>query len=489
MQIIPTPLTDNILSIYTFKTKEGFVLNDTITYGQKLIMECILGRKAPAGVLVDGVLKFLKRIHVMAHTRYGKSMAIAAAICVRASAMHEPWAIVAGTTDQAQIIMDYVIQFSVNDPILKAQLVNEKEIKIERLTQRRKRDHITYKMGGEVRAYGAGRDGNAVMGQGCPNVVEDESALISNESQSKIFRMLGDHMDNFYMKVGNPFNNNHFKEAYKSTLYYHININYHQGIADGRLTDEFVSEARQNPNFSILYENIFPDAEKEDEWGWTPLFTDSLLRHAYTKEEKWWGKCRDGCDPADDGECEAVIVRRWANLAKMLYADMNCDNISFATEIAVRNRDTDVSIIDSIGVGSGTFNLLDRQMGVKEHIQSFKGGAKVPESVPKIERENYFNLRAYCFWQIKIWLENGGKLWVQNEGNEEKWKQLLEVRYKVTDRSQIQIIGKKELAKRYAVKDLGWADGLSMTFMPVKPRQRHHGVRGGVRPINSSLGL
>jgi len=158
--MILTPLTDKTLQVYTFKTKEGIFLNETITPGQKLIMECILGRRAPT-------VEMIKRIHLMAHTRYGKSISIAPAVCVRASSKREPWAIVAGTGEQSQIIMDYVIQFCVSNPILRSLLVDEKTITIERLTQRRKRDHITFKTGGEIRAYGAGKDGTAVMGFGC----------------------------------------------------------------------------------------------------------------------------------------------------------------------------------------------------------------------------------------------------------------------------------------------------------------------------------
>ncbi len=456
-------------------------MNSSITFGQKQIMECILGRKAPTE-------KEIKRIHVMAHTRYGKSIAIAAATCVRAATKKEPWAIVAGNTDQSQIIMDYVIQFSVNDPMIRSLLLNEKELHIERLTQRRKRDHLTYKLGGEVRAYGAGRDGDAVMGQGCPNVIEDESALINNNSQSKIFRMLGDHMDNFYMKVGNPFNNNHFKDAYNDPNYFHINIDYRQGIKDGRLDERFIAEAKQKPNFSVLYENIFPDVEGADDRGWTILFPDSLIQRAFVSEMEPWGILIDGCDPADEGQCDAVIVRRNQNVAECIFSSDKCNEIQFATEIALRNPRTSISHIDSVGVGSGTFNTLNVQTGIKNRISAVNGGGKIPNTVPDKDREQFYNLRAYIFWQLKLWLESGGKILIPKDGNIEKWKQLSHIRYKVTETGKIQIISKKELRSYYSVQDLGWADALSYTFVPAKPRIRHRGVVGGAKPINSSVG-
>ena len=475
-----TPLTDKVLRVYTFITKEGTILNKVITPGQKLIMECILGRRAP-------IEEIMKRIHLMAFTRYGKSICIAAATCVRSSVWKEPWAIVAGTGEQAQIIMDYVIQFSVNDKILKSLLVDEKTITIERLTQRRKRDHITFKLGGEIRAYGAGKDGTAVMGFGSPNVIEDESALINNNSQSKIFRMLGDHPDNFYMKVGNPFNNNHFKKAYLNKEYYHINIDYRQGIKEGRTTESFINESRKNANFGVLYENIFPDEEGIDERGWLTMFSDKLVTNAQVEEGELepWGFARDGCDPADSGDNKAVIARRWPNLAKIMFANPGIDNIQFATEIALRNKDVEESIIDNVGVGSGTYNTLSRQAPIKRRIQPINAGWAVPEIIKEEEREQYFNLRAYLFWMVKLWLEAGNKL-VRNDG----WKTLLEVRYNTNNsKGKVQIIKKEDLRKYYQVNDLGEADALSFTFLPSKPRVRHTGVVGGVKPINKKLGF
>jgi len=475
----PTPHADGVLNLYTFKSKEGIILNDRFTYPQKVIMECILARKSPTK-------EATKRIHVMAHTRYGKSIAIGAAVAVRASAKREPWAIVAGGKDQAQIIMDYVIQFSVNDPIMQGLLVNEQEIKLERLTQRRRRNHLTYKKGGEVRAYGAGKDGNAVMGQGCANVIEDESALINDSSQAKIFRMLGDHPDNFYMKVGNPFHNNHFKKAYQDKKYFHLNIDFKHGIKDGRVTEEYIEECRHNPHFDILYKNQFPDEELRDEKGYLPLFTHKLIENAQVEKEdvKAWGLTKDGCDPADSGQNEAVIVRRWQNVAEVIFSSANTDPIQFATEVATRNFEVAESIVDKVGVGSGTYNLLNKQMGVKGKLQGINSGEGLPDSIPLEERTQFYNLRAYIFWQIKLWLEQGNKL-IKHKN----WKQLLAIKYRTTDKGKIQIMKKEDIYKEEKIDDLGIADALSFTFVPAKPRMLNKKVIGGVKPINSKLGF
>ncbi len=217
------------------------------------------------------------------------------------------------------------------------------------------------------------------------------------------------------------------------------------------------------------------------------MFSDKLIRNAQVEKESVepWGIVRDGCDPADSGRNEAVIVRRWQNVAEVIFESAGIDNIQFATEVALRNKKTDESIIDKVGVGSGTYNTLSRQMPIKRKIQPINVGWAVPDSIRKEESEQYFNLRAYLFWQIKIWLEAGNKL-VENRG----WKQLLEVRYNTNNaKGKIQIIKKEDLRRYYKVDDLGKADSLSFTFLPEKPRVRHSGVMGGVKPINEKLGF
>ena len=477
---IKTPLTDVVLKTYKFIDKNGIYLNPLITDGQKVIMECILGRRSPTS-------EELKRIHIMAHTRYGKSISIAAATAVRASSKKEVWSIVAGDKDKAQIIMDYVIQFSINDPILKSNLMDDRVVKIEKMTQRKKRDHLTYVLGGEIRAFGAGKDGNTVMGQGSPNVIEDESALINDNTQSKIFRMLGDHTDNFYMKIGNPFANNHFKRAYLDNSYCHINIDYEQGLAEGRITESYLNEVRQNPNFNVLYENIFPDEEMIDKDGFLPLYTDNLISKAMVEEGsvKPWGAARDGCDPADSGRNESVIARRWMNLAKIIYKSVNVDNIQFATEIATRSQDSSESLVDKIGVGVGTFNLLSTQGATKHKTTGINAGMPVPKVVPKDEADQFENVRAYMFWKLKVWLEEGNKI-VYDELLK---KQLLAIKYTTMGnrRGRIQIISKKLLLKQ-GIDDLGRADTVSFTFYPELPSVGHLKPTGGVDSRGNSLG-
>jgi len=308
---IETTKTEKILQTFTFKTKEGILFSDEAAQGQREIMECILRREAPDG-------SGRKRIHVMAHTRYGKSMAVGAAVAVRAAVKKEPWAIIAPTKEQAQIIMDYVIYFAINDPIIRNLLKTDAKIlQEERLTQRRSRDHITFLDGGEVRTFAAG----TTMGHGAPNLVLDEAGLIDNNTESRIFRMLGDSTDNFIIKIGNPWFSidyksgepHHFYNSFSDEDYYLIDIPVNRGIAEGRVTEGFHKEVQKKANYDVLYLNVFPDTAEADPQGYYPLFGHKLVKEMLVEPHSIppTGKPILGADPADGGSNESVIAKRY----------------------------------------------------------------------------------------------------------------------------------------------------------------------------------
>lgn len=472
---IDTPYTDECLEMFTLKT-DSVILNDSITEGQKVIMETILARKAPDG-------SGRKRAHFLAHTRFGKSLAVGAAIAIRASMKGEKWAIVAPTKEQAQIIMDYVIEISVNDPIISELLRDDvaKAIKKERLTQRRSRNHITYLKGGEVRTFAAG----STMGFGSQNVVLDEAGLIDNETESKIFRMLGDSTDNFYVKIGNPWfsidpngDTHHFLHSFTDAGYFSVNYDYKSGLTMGRLTEEYLNEVRQKPNFDILYENIYPDTDKVDKGGYITLFSHKALKKAIVSPGiEMLGSPILGVDPNDAGENEAVIVKRGMNLARIELASTGFNNLTIAPEVARIGKDCGEWNIDKQGVGTGTVNLLKKQPDqISARVVPINSGLPVPQYIKGYE--GFENLRAYMFWENADWINKGGKL----EGTIEDWRQLLAVKYKNNSKGKVQIISKEELHRR-KIHDLGRADALSYTFAPKPKRMGTNKPTGGVEPL------
>ncbi len=452
---VRTPVKD-ILGTFRLITKEGIDLNKSLTPGQIDIAEWILYREAPGGK---------KRVHIMAHTRYGKSMIVGACVAIRAATKGESWAIVAPTKEQAQIIMDYAIQFSVNDPIISQLLkVNAKQIKEEQLTQRRSRDHITYLKGGEVRTFTS----TATMGHGSPNLIMDEAGLINDSDEAKAYRMIGDHTDNFLIKIGNPWYNNHFKKALLDPTYHHININVHQGIKEGRVTEDHHKSVMEKPHYEILYLNQFPDDEGKDEYGYLPLLTYKAVENAQIApgSVEHIGRKVLGGDGADGGANMSAAVKRSNSLAQIVYIGYNMRSGDFGDKVAEFRDEVDMLATDALPPGNACNEKLRAAQQTKRLLVEVNAGASINQDhLPQNEdAKEYYNMRAYIFWQMRKWILAGGKLERHPE-----WKMLLAIKYKTVNGKLI-IISKENLSKYYKINDLGVADALSFTFTPEKPK-------------------
>src|SRR3990167_10557853 len=66
-------------------------------------------------------------VQIETPTRFGKSSSIAAALVMRCT-KKEQWAIVAGTAEKAQIIMDYFINYSLENVISRGLLKSKKDL-------------------------------------------------------------------------------------------------------------------------------------------------------------------------------------------------------------------------------------------------------------------------------------------------------------------------------------------------------------------------
>ena len=63
----------------------------------------------------------------------------------------------------------------------------------------------------------------------------------------------------------------------KSPRYHKIWIDYHQGLKEGRYTEEFIEEMREEDFFDILYECKFPEEDMIDSKGFQRLILDGKL--------------------------------------------------------------------------------------------------------------------------------------------------------------------------------------------------------------------
>lgn len=136
-------------------------------------------------------------------------------------------------------------------------------------------------------------------------------------------------------------------------------------------------------------------------------------------------------------------------------------------QIRDEERINDYNIwVDSVGIGAGVFSRIV-QLNAK--INAFKGGESPTEkSVAEVAMNpiEFYNLRAECFWKMRMWILEGGALEPHRD-----WKHLTLIRYRTTSDKKIQIMSKEEMRARsflQASESTDVCDAGSMTFAPAK---------------------
>lgn len=412
-------------------------------------------------------LKKHTRVSVIAPTQYGKSTIIACALIARVTATSENWGIVAGRMDKARIIMAKVIQHIFDNQVFIDLLEIDKNEPLERIKRERSKDKVTFKGGGEISTFSAQTKSNknvndSLTGFGMPNIVEDESALIPDQFQAMIIRMLGGHADNTLVKVGNPFYRNHFFKTHNSEKYHKIFIDCYQAIQEGRYTQEFLEEAKDGmtqEQFAVLYECLFPVEEVLDASGYYRLLTDKEIANAKEKKEHSGEKFL-GFDVGEGGD-ENVAVLRSSKYAEIVHISKIADLMT-TTKIIIDLIDTHLGngkagsgkekagnvSVDATGIGSGVCSRLE-ELGY--YINKIKWANKA-------SKDTYLNLKAENFMKCQEWVRQGGKLQPRDE-----WNEFDVIRWKTDTGDHIKIKTKEELRKE-GIKSPNCADSLALTF-------------------------
>jgi len=444
-----------------------------LTKTQLEIFELIAGRLSP-------------RNHIMTHTRFGKSLVVALAILTRVTTYPEKWAIVAGTIQKAQIIMNYVISHIFDNEFTATRFRMESGDSAESIRRHKNKKHLTFNVGKGP----DGRDliselfiGSAkeAVGFGAPNVVGDEASLVPDDEWGLVMRMLGDNpQDSFLVKIGNPFFRNHFLESSMDPEYNKIFVDHRQGVEEGRLTSAYVEEMSKYSYFDVMYEVKFPTAESIDDKGWSYLLTEADIKLA---TERWksfehYGKKRLGNDVARGGRNFNVYALRGENYATILKKDHNNDLMTIAGQNKAymqehRINQEDISI-DDVGVGGG---VTDRMKEEGIYPNAVKEGAKATETVMKYnpktgkdeDQPEYANMRAQLYAG-----RNGLANWIKRIGALDPsidWSELTRIRYKKNPQGLTMIESKDDMRKR-GEESPDVADALMLTFFEagIKPK-------------------
>lgn len=405
------------------------------------------------------------RNSIRAFTRYGKSLVVALGVLTRIVTFPEKWAIVAGTEKQAKIIMGYIIEHTFDNQICQKKLEIDKKESMDHLRRERSKSRLVYKHSdgtlGEVfilsgDSKNKASAGASLMGFGASNVVLDEASLVDDTVEAKVFRMLGDHMDNFYLKIGNPFHRNHFLDSCFDPSYHNVNIDWRMGIEEGRLNESFLEEARKRPQFSILYENQFPDEDAIDDEGYSCLITQKELDNALVELPKsaWFGSRGLGVDIARGGGNYNVWTMRCSNYATRIGKNQDPDLMStVGTTIRLANEwsiPSENIFLDDTGLGGGVTNRLQEQ---RHAVAPVRLGEKADDAT------RFENRRAENFWRMKQWLNEGGKLDARQD-----WSELLKIKYKAKDSTGRLLIMPKDRMMKLGIPSPDEADSLALTF-------------------------
>lgn len=400
-------------------------------------------------------LKEFPRVQVIAPTQYGKSSTIAMALILRSQCYQESFAIVTGQEAKSQIIMEKVIQHTFDDKRLYSQLELEQKEPLERIKRERSKKRITWKCGGEIRTYTADsknekRIFDALSGFGSPNIIEDESSLIKDNRQAMIMRMLGGHQHNFLLKIGNPYERNHFLKTWNSDRYQKIFIDYQQALREGRYTQDFIDEVKEEPFFDILYECKFPPEEEFDSQGYRRLLTDEEIKNA-KKNVAHVGELRLGFDVSEGGDKNVGVLRseKYAEIVhKSNIGDLMAIVGVIIELIKKYNLKPSNCFVDATGIGAGVVARL-KEVGLP--VSGIKWAEKPTKDI-------YLNKKAENYFELRQWIKKENYLQTIDD-----WNTLEVIKWIKDTTDKIKIKSKEELRKE-GVKSPDVADALALTF-------------------------
>jgi hypothetical protein len=416
-----------------------------------------------ADIFLTIFLKRHNRVEIITSTQYGKSDVISMAVLMRVYTYKEPFAIIAGQKEKAQIIMSRVIQHTFDNAMFIAELELDANERLDRIKRERSKDHLTFKSGGSIRTFTAnttnkGRVTEALTGFGSPNIIEDEASLIPDDAQAMILRMLGGHKNNFLLKIGNPFYRNHFYKTSVNPKYYNIKIDYKQALAEGRYTQTFIDEMINEPFFGVLYGCQFPDLSEQNINGYTSLLPKGLLQASLIDKNIYNSSGEDlvlGVDVAKGGANQTVYVLRdirnniaWV-LEKNNIKDLTAQHRKIKEYKLQYNIPDWQVVVDGVGIGAG---LVDMLIADDVFVQNAIEGASPDDN-------RYLNLKAERYWRLRTWLIDGGKLI-----NDEGFLELNHILYKISENSKVKIEPKADLIKR-GISSPDTADALMLTFI------------------------
>lgn len=418
----------------------------------------------------------ITRVTIRAVTQYGKSDVSSMAIILMCILRKEKVLIISPSLKQSAIIMGYLIEHLFDHSYITSMI--EYEGSLERLRQERSKTRITFKSGGEVMILTAeaeivAREAKVLMGFGASTVIVDESSLIPDLMFSKILRMIGGARKGKLVKLGNPFERNHFYRSFFQNRYTKLVIKWQQALAEGRITQDFIDECKEDMpplDFTIFYDCEFPEGGAEDS-----LIPYDWIQKAVNQEGLGGEMKQAGLDVARFGRDKTVYCFRIGSNVERLLETQNMDTMSVVGwTVGHLDKDKPEKIaVDVIGIGSGVYDRLEEVLPSKVKTEEKPDGyfcealpINVGESPSDDElKKKFYNLRAEVFWNLRDLFkpDANGKSQISIPDDTELKKQLIEIRYKYSSERKIKIEDKEDMKKRLGGSP-DKADALALAF-------------------------
>ena len=430
------------------------LFGDNANYDTKLVVKTLFEID-----LTDNQLKIVesvakddkknKRVVICCYTRYGKSFCVALGILLYLLTHTNKRILLLSPTDrQTTIIRNYIVRFLIFNANSR-KLLDIYARREEKLKRELSHKRITFKNGCEILVMSTEGRAARLMGFGGDLIVMDESALISHEVyQMRITRMLGDSPNSKLIEIGNPLHkDNQMYEHWLDPKFTHIHIGYDTGIAEERITEEFIEEERKeitDTQFKILYDAEFPDATEDQ------LIRGDWIRNALREKPKMTEENVIrilGCDIARFGEDKTVLtyLKVYSNafyvIEKIKEYAMQDTHVTTGYIIDMDNKYYfNKIIVDDTGLGGGVVDNLKHNKSTKKKTISFIAG-KSPKK--EEDKKRYLNVKAEFYIKMSKIFE-AGNIIIQD--NSQLIRELRQIKYEFSGDSGKLIIlkaGKK----------------------------------------------
>ena len=388
-----------------------------------------------------------KKLSIRATTRIGKSYAVAFGAILYAIFVHNSKiGIIAPSKDKTKIIMNYIQTFLAGSHL--DELVDLDVMgltKLERLKREVSKSKITFKTGSyiEVKTADIKGGGFSVMGSGYNLIVIDETAELTAEVWSKIYRMLVDSPESKIVEIGNPWFLNHFYEHSFDPTWRVLHIPWTVAVEQGRMRKEDVEDQRANiteAEFTVLFDAEFPKEIEQSLF----MYDDLMKAKRDIKEPPSSPEIILGVDVARMGNDLTVIylihrheslffiIKSWT-FAKQKLTKTAGDIISLLQETQAHTIK-----MDSTGLGAGLDDML------QEYIDNNDLSTKLHSIVfsERANDEHNLNRKSDIFFNLsKIFREH--QIIIPSD-DAELFLQLRKMQYEVTSNGKRKVINGQE---------------------------------------------